>query len=203
MVTLRSDRLELRKLDGGDAAFVESFYASAQVTRTLLRIQGPISIEEAREFCQPPATACGDHRFGAALRSDGRLIALGSVRSHPELLGVATIGYSVVPAFWGQGFGTELAFLLVEFAAGTLGAPEVRATTLDDNPASARVLQKLGFSVLEVGASEIDSRGDERRAPLAHVSHVTRWRLHQRRRKPSGAAEQQAGAGRLDAGRSA
>ena len=111
------------------------------------------------------------------------------------MLGVATIGYSVVPALWGQGFGTELAFLLVEFAASTLGAPEVRATTLDDNPASARVLQKLGFSVLEVGASEIDSCGDERR--------VTRGRLHQRRRKPSRAAEQQAGAGRLDAGRSA
>ena len=176
-MALRSDRLELRKLDGGDAAFVESFYASAQVTRTLLRIQGPISIEEAREFCQAPATACGDHRFGA-LRSDGRLIALGSVRRHTDLLGVATIGYSVVPAFWGQGFGTELAFLLVEFAAGTLGAPEVRATTLDDNPAPARVLQKLGFSILEVGASEIDSRGDERR--------VTRWRLPQRPRKRSG-----------------
>jgi RimJ/RimL family protein N-acetyltransferase len=194
-VALRSDRLELRRLDGGDAAFVESLYARAQVTRTLLQIQGPISIEGAREFCQAPATACGDYRFGAALRSDGRLIALGSVRRHTELLGVATIGYSVVPALWGQGFGTELASLLVEFAAGTLGAPEVRATTLDDNPASARVLQKLGFSVLEVGASEIDSRGDERR--------VTRWRLHQRPRKRSGAAEQQAGAARLDAGRSA
>jgi RimJ/RimL family protein N-acetyltransferase len=177
-VALRSDRLELRRLDGGDAAFVESLYASAQVTRTLLRIQGPISIEEAREFCQAPATACGDHRFGAALQADGRLIALGSVRRHTELPGVATIGYSVVPAFWGQGFGTELASLLVEFAAGTLDAPEVRATTLDDNPASARVLQKLGFSVLEVGASEVDSRGDERR--------VTRWLLHQRPWKPSG-----------------
>ncbi len=147
-MALRSERLNLRRLDGGDATFVESLYASAQVTRTLLRIQGPISIEAAREFCQAPAAASGDHRFGR---------------------GVATIGYSVLPAFWGQGFGTELAALLVEFATGTLGAPEVRATTLDDNPASARVLVKLGFTVLEVGASEVDSRGDERR--------VTRWFL--------------------------
>ncbi|HET9155299.1 MAG TPA: GNAT family N-acetyltransferase [Myxococcaceae bacterium] len=170
--TLRSDRLELRRLDGGDAAFVESLYASAKVTRTLLRIQQAISFEEAREFCLAPVTACGDHRFGAALRADGKLIALGSVRRHTELPGTASIGYSVLGAFWGQGFGTELAALLVEFAMGTLGVSEVRATTLDDNPASARVLEKLGFAVLEVGATEVDSRGDER--------HVTRWFLHRR-----------------------
>jgi ribosomal-protein-alanine N-acetyltransferase len=194
-MALRSDRLELRRLDGGDATFVESLYANAQVTRTLLRIQGAISIEEAREFCQAPAAACGDHRFGAALQTDGNLIALGSVRRHTERPGVATIGYSVLPAFWGQGFGTELAALLVEFATGALGAFEVRATTLADNPASARVLEKLGFMVLEAGASEVDSRGDERR--------VTRWFLHRPSRKPSGAAEPQVRADRLATGRSA
>jgi RimJ/RimL family protein N-acetyltransferase len=58
----------------------------------------------------------------------------------------------------------------LEFATGTLGVSEVRATTLDDNPASARVLEKLGFAALEAGATEVDSRGDERR--------VTRWVLH-------------------------
>jgi ribosomal-protein-alanine N-acetyltransferase len=168
-VALRSDRLELRRLEEGDATFVESLYANARVTRTLLRIQGPISIEEAREFCQAPAVACGDHRLGGALQTDGNLVGVGSVRRHAELPGVATIGYSVLPAFWGRGFGTELAGLLVEFATGTLGVPEVRATTLDGNPASARVLEKRGFRILQAGASEVDSRGDERR--------VTRWGL--------------------------
>ena len=113
---------------------------------------------------------------------------MGSVRNHTKLPGVATIGYSVLPAFWGRGFGTELAALLVVFATGTLDALEVRATTLDDNAASGRVLEKLGFTVREVGASEVDSRGDERR--------VTRWFLQR-------AAEPQARADRLDAGRSA
>jgi len=143
---------------------VASLYANAEVTRTLLRIQRPVSLEEAREFCQAPAAACGDHRFGAALQADGNL-------------------------------GTELRALLVEFAASTLGALEVRATILDDNGASARALEKLGFTVLEVGASEVDSRGDERR--------VTRWFLCRPSREPSGAAELQPRAGRFDTGRSA
>jgi len=94
---------------------------------------------------------------------------LGNVRVHASPSGVASIGYSVLPAFWGQGFGTELAGLLVEFAAGPLAALEIRATTLDDNRASGRVLEKLGFAVREAGALEVDSRGDQR--------HVTRWFL--------------------------
>jgi RimJ/RimL family protein N-acetyltransferase len=126
-------------------------------------------MEAAREFSEATAAACGEHRFGAALQADGKLIALGTVRGRTELPGVATIGYSVVPAFWGQGFGTELAALLVEFATGPLGLREVRATTLDGSPASTRVLEKLGFAAADVGASEVDSRGAERR--------VTRWVL--------------------------
>lgn len=91
--------------------------------------------------------------------------------------------------------GTELPGLLVQFAAGPLAALEDEGTTLDDNPASGRVLEKLGFTVLEAGASEVDSRGDERR--------VTRWVLHSRLRQSPWAAEQHARADRLDAGRSA
>ena len=173
---LRSARLELRRLDGGDAAFVQFLYADARVTRTLLRIQGPISIEEAREFCRTGPG--GDCRFGAVLRTGGDPIALGGARRHTESPGIATIGYSVLPAFWGRGFGTELAALLVEFAIDALGALEVRATTLRDNPASARILEKLGFAVLEIDAREVDSRGAERR--------VTRWVLHGRSRLSGG-----------------
>src|SRR6185295_13486472 len=96
----RPGRLELRRLDVGDAAFVQSLYASAEVTRTLLRIQGPISLEEAREFCRAPAEVRGDHRFGGALKSDGHLIAVGSIHGLAEPSRIASIGYSVLPAFW-------------------------------------------------------------------------------------------------------
>src|SRR5262245_61242497 len=174
-VQLRSDRLKLRMLDRMDAAFVESLYADPRVTEPLLRIQGPNSLEEAREFCQAPVAKCGEYRFGAARRIDGNLIALGSVRSHAELPGVASIGYSVLPAYWNQGVATELAALLLAFVSDSLGAPEVRATTLDGNRASERVLEKLGFSVRERGA-EVDSRGDHRR--------VTRWFLRCPTRHP-------------------
>jgi len=148
---------------------VESLYADARVTRTLLRIQRPISREQALELCRAPSDPHGEHRLGAARLVDGRLIALGTVRRRPGRPDVATIGYSILPAFWGQGLGTELASLLVTFARDQLGVGEVRATTLDDHIASARILQKVGFQIHRTGVAEIDSRGDERR--------VTRWVL--------------------------
>jgi ribosomal-protein-alanine N-acetyltransferase len=191
---LQSYRLKIRPLEPCDAKFVESLYADARVTRTLLRIQGPISIEAAEEFCRMSTPAYGERRFAAELQMEGNVIGVGTVTWRAELSAIASIGYSVLPAFWGQGYGTELAALLVEFAAGTLGAHEIRATALDDNPASTRVLEKLGFTVLEA-ASETDSRGDERR--------VVRWVLYRQARQRARAAEQQAGADRLDAGRSA
>jgi len=168
-VAVGFDRLELRPLSVTEAPFVESLYASSQVTRSLLRIQGPISSEQARDLCQTPPSLSGEHRFVAVLRTNAQAIGLGNVRKHAASSGVATIGYSVLPLLWRRGFGTELAALLVRFAFSTLGVVEVRATTLDDNAPSARVLEKIGFVVLEAGASELDSRGNERR--------VTRWYL--------------------------
>jgi hypothetical protein len=98
-VVLRSDRLELRMLEASDAEFVESLYANPKVTQTLLQIQRPISIEEAHEFCQVPAAASGDvprFRLAQAHRPGQR------PQPHRVGPGVATIGYSVLPAFWGQ-----------------------------------------------------------------------------------------------------
>ena len=96
------------------------------------------------------------------------MVGLGTVRLQTGAI-VASIGYSVLPSFWGRGYGTELASLLSEFAHRRLGAGEIHATTLDDNVASIRVLQKLGF-VMASRDTESDSRGDTRA--------VSRWVLH-------------------------
>jgi len=137
-------RVALHPLGLDHAPFVESLYAHADVTRMLLRIQRPLSADEARALCDTRSARPGEHRFIAVLDDGEQPVGLGIVRVAD---GVATIGYSVLPSWWGQGVGTDLAQRLVEFARGTLGCLEVRATTLDGNAASARILTKLGFVV--------------------------------------------------------
>ena len=55
------------------------------------------------------------------------------------------IWYLVSPESWGRGVATEAAKRLLEFRSGNIGAPAEWATCLPENPASARVLEKLGM----------------------------------------------------------
>ena len=54
------------------------------------------------------------------------------------------IGYWIARAHWGQGYATEAGLQLIEIAR-TLGLPRLEAAHFIDNPASGRVLEKLGF----------------------------------------------------------
>jgi RimJ/RimL family protein N-acetyltransferase len=55
------------------------------------------------------------------------------------------IGYWVGRPFWGQGFMTEACAAILAEANESLGADDRLAGVFIDNPASARVLEKLGF----------------------------------------------------------
>ncbi|WP_417488473.1 GNAT family N-acetyltransferase [Maricaulis sp.] len=55
------------------------------------------------------------------------------------------IGYWIAKPFWGRGLATEAGQALIDYARNELAAPVVTAGHYDDNPASGRVLEKLGF----------------------------------------------------------
>jgi RimJ/RimL family protein N-acetyltransferase len=55
------------------------------------------------------------------------------------------IGYWIGKPWWGQGLATELGRSLVDYARNTLGTRRLIAGYYKDNPASGRVLDKLGF----------------------------------------------------------
>lgn len=57
----------------------------------------------------------------------------------------ATMGYCLDDAAWGQGFATEAAGALLQWAFDTLDLNRVQAETDTRNAASSRVLEKLGF----------------------------------------------------------
>jgi [ribosomal protein S5]-alanine N-acetyltransferase len=56
------------------------------------------------------------------------------------------VGYSVLSQFQGRGYATEMVAALVEWALAQPGVERVVAETEWDNPASVRVLDKIGFS---------------------------------------------------------
>ena len=75
----------------------------------------------------------------------GSVIGVASFKGPPSADGVVEIAYGVVPDFQGQGYATEAAGALVEFAIDSGRVSTVRAHTLPQPNASTRVLKKCGF----------------------------------------------------------
>ncbi|MFH8385436.1 GNAT family N-acetyltransferase [Kitasatospora sp. NPDC018058] len=67
-------------------------------------------------------------------------LTLGTYRS-------AYLGYVLGREVWGRGYAGEIAGLLCELAFGPLGLHRLAARVDVDNPASAKVLTKLGFQL--------------------------------------------------------
>jgi RimJ/RimL family protein N-acetyltransferase len=72
------------------------------------------------------------------------LVASGGFKGPPKE-GSVEIGYSVLPQFQRQGYASEMVGALVLWAMSQQGVGRVVAETEWANPASARVLTKVGF----------------------------------------------------------
>lgn len=76
--------------------------------------------------------------------SEGALVGSGGVfRRRPEA--DWELGYWIGRPWWGRGYATEIGRALIDFSCATLGATRLVAGHYHDNPASGRVLEKLGF----------------------------------------------------------
>ncbi len=63
---------------------------------------------------------------------------------------VAELGIVVARPHWGMGFGTTAARMALRYGVFELGLNEVRAEVLQRNPASKRLLEKAGLSMIRV-----------------------------------------------------
>jgi RimJ/RimL family protein N-acetyltransferase len=98
----------------------------------------------------------------ALLRSGGleaaTVVGAGGFFGPPNAEGVVEIGYSIVSAFNGRGYATELVRALVKHAFQSGRVTRVVAHTTMDNTGSVRVLEKAGFGFVgpgrEVGTVE-------------------------------------------------
>jgi len=83
--------------------------------------------------------------------------------------GAVEMGYWIARPYWGRGFATEACSALVEIAR-TLGLARIEGSYFVDNPASGRVLQKLGFEALGIIAPRMScARGIETPARLMRL----------------------------------
>ncbi|MBT2188762.1 GNAT family N-acetyltransferase [Sphingobium nicotianae] len=139
----RTSRLLLRPGWADDAPALSAALNDETVARNLGRVPFPYSIDDAQAFLALPI----DHRHPRLLafsRTQGTPRLIGGCGLKPCEDGAVELGYWVARPYWGLGFATEATSALVH-AARAMGHRTIRACHAVDNPASSRVLRKLGF----------------------------------------------------------
>ena len=147
LVFHRSERLLLRPVWPEDWEGVLSGIADEGVVRNLARAPWPYNEADAREFTALPIDPRYP-RFMITRARDAEVVGCIGIDPTPEAHAGHTasveIGYWIARAHWGEGYATEAGRAVLTIAR-TLGYTQVLGAHFLDNPASGRVLEKLGF----------------------------------------------------------
>ncbi|HEX6536395.1 MAG TPA: GNAT family N-acetyltransferase [Gemmatimonadaceae bacterium] len=145
--TLETPRLILRPLVLSDAPEVQRLAGAREIADTTLTIPHPyrdgmaeqwIETHDA-QFAEGKMVTCGaTERGGGALTG---VISLVLEREHAR----AELGYWIGTPYWGRGYATEGARAMLRYAFSELGLSRVYACHFSRNPASGKVMRKIGM----------------------------------------------------------
>ena len=138
---IRSERLFLRPAWPEDWEELLGLIADEAIVRNLARAPWPYGPDHVRDFAARPQ----DKRlpnFFVSTACNGELI--GSVGLGRDDEGRTELGYWIARPHWGNGYAPEAARAVLRLAK-TLGHRRVVAGHFVDNPASGRVLARVGF----------------------------------------------------------
>ena len=145
-VTLETDRLILRPLTVADADAVFVWASDPRVNR-YMSYTLYTDVEQVRQWLrsveQEPE---GDYEFGFVRKSDGLLIGSGGISPDSREPDALNLGYNLRHDCWSQGYATEAAKAIIDFARTQLGAKVFVSNHAVDNPASGRVMEKCGLT---------------------------------------------------------
>jgi RimJ/RimL family protein N-acetyltransferase len=158
--TLDTPRLRLRPLTLADAAAVQRLAGEWEVADTTLAIPHPYEDGLAEAWIATLVDLYARREqvvFAVTARSDSQLLgAMGLVLRHAHHR--AELGYWIGKPFWGRGYATEAGIAVLRYGFTTLALNRIHACHFARNPASGRVLEKIGMK--REGVSR---------------QHVTRW----------------------------
>lgn len=146
----RTPRLLLRPGFPEDAPALAAAIADQAIARNLANVPWPYSMRDAEAFLASPRDpVLPSFLVFERTRSAPQLVGACGLGRRPS--GAVEMGYWIARPFWARGFATEACVALIAIAR-SLGLASLEGAHFLDNPASARVLEKLGFEPLGIVA---------------------------------------------------
>jgi RimJ/RimL family protein N-acetyltransferase len=130
-----------------DALAIAQLAGDERIASTTRRIPHPYTLEMARDWIAQLPTLRERQElvnFAITLTNTGELIgSTGLLLNMADFQG--ELGYWIGVPYWNNGYATEAAQAAVRFAFDDLGLHRVFAFHMARNPASGRVMQKIGL----------------------------------------------------------
>lgn len=142
---LTTERLALRRPGTQDIDAICAAMSDKDTARQLVRVPFPYSRDDAVFFLEHVVP--NEWTWAITLAAEARMI--GAVGLTPEEASeTAELGYWLAKPYWRSGIATEAAERVIRFGFEDLELPYITSGYLMTNPASGRVLAKLGFREL-------------------------------------------------------
>lgn len=144
---LETGRLRLRGLVPADAPAIAALAGDPAVAATTLRVPHPYPPETALRFIEGQRQLFETGQgvaYAVEEKAEGCLcgcVGLGRDEEHHH----AELGYWIGVRWWGRGYATEAARLVIAWGFAHLRLHRITARHFASNPASGRVLEKLGM----------------------------------------------------------
>ena len=164
----RTPRLLLRPGFPEDAPALTAALADRAIAHNLAVVPWPYTLRDAEAYLASPR----DPVLPSLLiveRGAAAPVLVGACGLGRRPSGAVELGYWIARPFWGRGIATEACGALIAIAHA-LGLPSLEASHFVDNPASGRVLEKLGFEPLGIIAPRLScARGQDVPARLMRL----------------------------------
>ncbi len=145
--SLETERLLLRPFTLADAPAVQSLAGAVEIASTTLHVPHPYEdgMAETWILTHAPGYEAGAQAiFAVTERASGLLVGANGLVIEPAHAR-AELGYWIGVPYWGRGYATEAGRALLELGFGRMSLNRIQATYITRNPASGRVMQKLGM----------------------------------------------------------
>ena len=141
---VRTERLLLRPGWSQDAPALFEAIADRRIVRNLATAPWPYRPCDAEAWLATERKAC-EPSLLIFRRTDSAPELIGAVGFGRRPAGELEFGYWIAPRHWGRGYATEAGRAILATARHGLRLRRLAAGHFLDNPASGRVLEKLGF----------------------------------------------------------
>lgn len=142
-VFLRGETVTLHPVEPEDAAYLASLLNDPDVRQGIAHSH-PMSEATEREWIESLGEG---HAEGLVMVIcvDGEPVGDVGLDRVVERWGKGEIGYLLEPDAWNQGYATDAVGTFVDYLVDELRFEKLNARVFETNPASARVLEKVGF----------------------------------------------------------